>query len=415
MRIAIPTRFAHRVGGVETYLESVLPALVARGHDVAVWHEFPVEPNAHVMVPPPVAHQLIGETAAGIDGTCQAIAAWKPDVIFSHGIANVGLERELAGVAPMLVMLHAYHGTCISGTKTHSFPQPRICSRPLGPGCLAQFHVRRCGGLSPVSMLTDYRAQRTRQQLLRACRGVVTLSAHMQRECVAQGVAPERVRVIPAFVPGVAAGGAPPSRPKADNSTRLHVMFAGRLERLKGAGLLLDAVSLLPAAVAEQIRLTVAGSGREFDVCDAAAQRLRARGLQVVLTGWMSPENCAGLMRTADLLVVPSLWPEPYGLVGLEAAALSVPALAFAVGGIPDWLTDDRTGRLLNGPPSAAALARGLEDCVSDRTRLVRWGLAARAEADGRTVVRHLDLLEDALVAAASGPAPSRIRLEQYA
>jgi len=415
MRIAIATRFAHRVGGVETYLESVLPALVARGHDVAVWHEFPVEPDAHVVVPPTVARQLLPGRAAGIEGTCRTIAAWRPDVIFSHGIANVALEGGLADVAPMLVMLHAYHGTCISGTKTHSFPQPRICSRPLGPGCLAQFHVRRCGGLSPVSMLTDYREQRTRQQLLRACRGVVTLSTHMQRECVAQGVAPDRVRVIPAFVPGAAAAGAPPPRPPAGDGTRLHVVFAGRLERLKGAGLLLEAVSLLPASVAEQLTVTVAGSGREFDVCDASAQRLRARGIQVVLTGWMSPEHCAGLMRTADLLVVPSLWPEPYGLVGLEAAALSVPALAFAVGGIPDWLTDDRTGRLLTASPSAAALARGLEDCVSDRTRLARWGMAAREDADRRTIDRHLDLLDAALASAVVAPSSSRTPAVQHA
>ena len=63
--------------------------------------------------------------------------------------------------------------------------------------------------------------------------------------------------------------------------------------------------------------------------------------------GWVTRDEWTRILQRVDLLVVPSVWPEPLGLIGLEAASMGVPALAFNVGGIGDWLTDGETGRLL--------------------------------------------------------------------
>jgi glycosyltransferase involved in cell wall biosynthesis len=95
---------------------------------------------------------------------------------------------------------------------------------------------------------------------------------------------------------------------------------------------------------------------------------------------------------------VPSIWPEPLGLIGLEAAAAGVPAVAFDVGGIREWLSDGVTGRLVATPPlSSAAFAAAIVDCVSDRARLRSWGTAARALSRQRTVAAHVAALEQLL------------------
>ena len=57
------------------------------------------------------------------------------------------------------------------------------------------------------------------------------------------------------------------------------------------------------------------------------------------------------LLAQSDLLVLPSLWPEPFALVGLEAARHRLPVAAYAVGGIPDWLTSGENGYLAPGDP----------------------------------------------------------------
>ena len=84
-------------------------------------------------------------------------------------------------------------------------------------------------------------------------------------------------------------------------------------------------------------------------------------------------------MLDSDLLVVPSTWPEPFGLIGPEAGLHRLPAAAFAVGGIPEWLSDGVNGRLAPGdPPSAAGLARAIVECVRDPAELARLRNGAR-------------------------------------
>ena len=73
------------------------------------------------------------------------------------------------------------------------------------------------------------------------------------------------------------------------------------------------------------------------------------------------------LFQESDLLVVPSIWPEPFGQVGPEAGLYGVPVAAFAVGGTPSWLTDGVNGLLAAGdPPTAAGLAESIVGCLAD-------------------------------------------------
>jgi glycosyltransferase involved in cell wall biosynthesis len=69
----------------------------------------------------------------------------------------------------------------------------------------------------------------------------------------------------------------------------------------------------------------------------------------------------------SDLLVVPSLWPEPFGRIGPEAGTHGLPVAGFAVGGIPDWLEDGVNGYLARGdPPGVAALSDAIVKCLRD-------------------------------------------------
>ncbi len=399
MRIAIPTRYAHAVGGVETYLECVLPLLAGAGHDVKVWNEFDTVAGGRSVVPAGVPIGRLGPSSGAVEHGLADIAAWKPDVVFSQGIAAVDAERRLQATAPMVVLLHAYHGACISGNKMHAFPAPAPCSRELGPGCLLRYHVRRCGGWSPVTMVASYREQRLRQTILREANAVAVLSDHMRRECIVQGVDAVHVRQLPVFVPGRQDRVAGHAACGAHEG--VHIIFVGRMERLKGAHVLLSALEQVAPAMLREVRVTIVGDGRERQRCEQQATRLVAGGLRIEFTGWLSHERCAELVRTADLLAVPSVWPEPLGLVGLEASAAGVAAVAFDVGGVREWLTDNVTGRIVPGAPSETGLARALEDCLRDWERLRRWGAAAADRVRPRTVAAHVNALEELLSAAA--------------
>ena len=104
----------------------------------------------------------------------------------------------------------------------------------------------------------------------------------------------------------------------------------------------------------------------------------------VEFAGWLNTEKKLDLLREADLIAVPSLWPEPFGLVGIEAGCYGVPAVGFAVGGIPDWLIPGQTGELAPGdPPTAAGLSEAIVRALADPSHYRRlsagaWEMARR-------------------------------------
>jgi glycosyltransferase involved in cell wall biosynthesis len=85
--------------------------------------------------------------------------------------------------------------------------------------------------------------------------------------------------------------------------------------------------------------------------------------------------------RAADLLVLPSIWQESYGLPVAEAMACGVPVLASASGGVPELIEDGATGKLVPRL-DARALARALRELSADSARLREMGKAARTRAE---------------------------------
>jgi glycosyltransferase involved in cell wall biosynthesis len=196
-------------------------------------------------------------------------------------------------------------------------------------------------------------------------------------------------------------------RVRTDDGT-VRLLFLGRLEPLKGVPRLLDALPLVSHALARRVQLTVAGDGADRGALEQHARLVEARDsrVHVTFTGWLDAGRRGAVLADTDALVVPSLWPEPFGLVGLEAAAAGVPAVAFATGGIPDWLRDGQTGCLAEAAGARPeALAGAVVRCVGDRGVLATLAAHASAFARESTIDRHLGRL-DPVLAAAAGDAP---------
>src|SRR5262249_23731626 len=201
-------------------------------------------------------------------------------------------------------------------------------------------------------MIGLYRKARSRAALLSRYAAVVVASRSMADEYRAHGVPEDRLHQIPLFPTGATADSAPTPRPGAGR-----VLMVGRLYPEKGACLLVAAVDRAVAQRGRPLRLVVAGNGPDRPRMEALAAR---RGLPAEFHGWVGPDRRADLMRGADLLAIPSVCPETFGLSGTEAGCLGLPAVGFAVGGLLDWLPPRRSrGLPPHGPPTAAALAAG--------------------------------------------------------
>jgi glycosyltransferase involved in cell wall biosynthesis len=198
--------------------------------------------------------------------------------------------------------------------------------------------------------------------------------------------------------------------PADDRPVRL--LYVGRMTRLKGGPIMLDAAALAAASLGRPLEITFVGDGPDRTRWEQKSRRLQAENtnLRIKFIGVLNPADLDRVMGGADLVVVPSTWPEPFGLVGPEAGLRGLPAAAFAVGGIPEWLSDGVNGHLAPGdPPTAAGLARAIVECVRDPAELARLRSGARERSMRFNLGAHVDavLAIFASVIGANAPVPT--------
>jgi glycogen(starch) synthase len=115
----------------------------------------------------------------------------------------------------------------------------------------------------------------------------------------------------------------------AETARTRELIFVGRLVSDKGAALLLDALKL----VAAKPRLTIVGDGPERAGLEKQASPFRS---QVEFVGPQYGERLADFLRQHQILVVPSLWQEPFGIVALEGIACGCVVIGSAGGGLAE-------------------------------------------------------------------------------
>jgi len=395
MRIAIINWSNRRIGGTGTYLSAVVPQLQRAGHQIALWHEVntPVEYDP---IPMPADAPVWSMTELGLEPALTALSSWQPDLLYAHGLLDPAVERRTLQIAPSVFFAHNYYGTCISGAKTVRRPVVAPCGRTFGWQCLAHYYPRGCGGWNPVTMVREFRQQRNRLQLLSHYSAIVTHSTHMQKEYINHGLNASRVFNVKygADESSPVAAGAGAVVPTHDGPWEL--LFAGRMDDLKGGRELILALPMVVRHLDREVRLTFAGDGPRRQEWAALAQRVSRvePRVHVRFSGWLPRRHIDTLFAQSDLLVLPSLWPEPLALVGLEAARHRLPVAAFAVGGISDWLSSGQNGFLAPGdPPTVDGLVDAIVACLKDPATHARLREGAGALSADFAFERHIELL----------------------
>jgi phosphatidyl-myo-inositol alpha-mannosyltransferase len=191
-----------------------------------------------------------------------------------------------------------------------------------------------------------------------------------------------------------------PSGPKP-TSDQLRVLFVGRPEERKGLPILLAAFGALVEHVPS--RLTVIGAERE-DVLRYLADPETMRFIDV--RGRVSGEALHNAMHEADVLCAPSLSGESFGMVLTEAFAAGTPAIASAIAGYSDVVSDGVDGVLVP-PGDAQRLAEELQRAHHEPERLVAMGRAARQSAERYAWPRVADRVTAVYERALAAPGPA--------
>lgn len=341
------------VGGGQGSLQVLAEGLVTEGHDVTVVslgesslegeangvktirlpiknRYWPFDNRPHAAVEKALWHAADLENATMARDLAEVLDGIRPDVLHTNVMAGWSTaiwEVAKARGVPIVHTLRDYYVVCL---RSERFRNGHLCDRTC-IDCLPFKYWRS-----------------------RASKGVIAVVGNSQY------ILQEHLR-LGAFehspIKEVIYNGYRPPSPLPDREERtgrLRIGFLGRLAPHKGIEHLLRAMHNLPSGSAE---LLVAGAG------DSSYEKYlinRYSSDDVTFLGFTRPED---LLPRVDVLVVPSIWPEPLPRTAFEAFGFGVPVIGSNRGGIPETIQEGVTGFVFS-PDDPLALTRVLESLV---------------------------------------------------
>ena len=382
MRILMLTDFyPPLIGGLEQHVRNLSGALVARGHEVAVatlhhegLPEFEIDQGARVYRVRGTTQRLSALFSDGgrrfapplpdaetLLALRDIIQRERPEIIHGHNwLIHSALPLKRWSGAKFVASLHEYGLAC--ARKDLAYHGGEVCDGPALGKCLAcaANHYGKVKGV-PTALATA------------ALGGVERRMVDMflpvsQAVAAGNGLVGGRTpyRVIPNFIPdAVAASADETAACLRDLPQDGFLLFVGALNRHKGIAPLLRAY----AGLRDAPPLVLIGSTWPDTPKEFPANVL-------VLKNWTHGAVMAAWQR-CGVGIVPSVWPEPWGAVAMEAMIVGKPVVVSRTGGLADIVAHDQSG-LLVPPGDAAALRDALQALIDDPARRTALGEAGR-------------------------------------
>lgn len=363
-------------GGCETYVHEVASALRKRGYRNTLLYELDQSFSSIFAEPFDAVFPLV-EPA-------EQLRRLKGDAIYVHRLSDESRVAEIVK-APghKLRFLHDHRLFCLREHKYTTLTHT-TCTRTTGLGCytcLGCFH--RSSGPIPIGFRSLGSLEREQRMLDQFDRLVVG-SDYFRNHVIEHGFEADRVERVRLFARRLTIEKAPERVPG-------QIVFAGTLVRAKGIDVLLNAL----AKVTSNFHLQIIGQGHQRSRFEELAQQLGLAD-RVTFKGSMSASELAPILAASQFLVFPSITPETFGLIGVEALSLGTPVIASDVGGISQWLRHGENG-LLVPPNDSSALAMEIEQLLRSPERCRELGSNGQRDASEWCLANSVDDLERVL------------------
>jgi glycosyltransferase involved in cell wall biosynthesis len=395
MRILFVHESFGAFGGAEANVLATATELKERGHTVGILHG-PHTGKGEAAWLDAFRHRFPFQNGSGSATGLAACEHFKPDVIYVHKMSDMRvLEELLDSNTPIIRMVHDHDIYCMRSYKYNYFTR-HICERPLSPFCMVPcgaFIARDHAGTLPLKWVS-YTAKLQELELNRKCHRLIVATQFMKDELLRNRFDSDRIEVHPPVPPR---GN---SSWESSFSERNYIIYAGQIIRGKGVDVLLESL----AQVRVPFTCFIFGEGSHRKYCEKLSCKL-GLAKRVFFKGYVSPDEIAIFYRECSVVAVSSVWPEPFGAVGLEAMRFGLPVVAFDAGGIREWLTNGRNGFLVPWMDRVAFAAR-VEELLGDKALARQMGERGRQlVAEQYEFSKYIRGLEQMFARAAEQPA----------
>lgn len=334
--------YYRELGGTEKYFLDICSVLEENGHQIITVSS---TEGAHISVKGRTEYFV--RPSFGVRSGLRTWSAYKsiiarekPDIIHLHNthfFVSPLIINRLAKAVPTVKFVHDMRFLCpMNGQKV--LPSTgEICHFPLGWKCITgacltkSRNERRMRDQARkyISMSYDVHVSRSLDK-------VIMGSQFMHDELKKNGFQEDRLRLIPCFTDKIS---------PADEavSGKGVILCVGRFDGAKGIPQFIETLAYIRD---RRWTAEIVGDGK---FRGEAETKIAEYGLgdSIKLLGRLSPQEVDRCYQRCDIVVMPSMVPESFGLVGIEAAAFGKPVIAFDSGGVREWLVDGTTGYLV--------------------------------------------------------------------
>jgi len=353
-------------GGAEANILLTAGELRRRSHTMGILHGPPTG-RAEKQWVDVFPRRFLLRPGASFECIQNALWDFEPDVIYVHKMADLSvMEGLLASGVPVARMVHDHDLYCMRSYKYSLFTR-QICRRAASAYCVfgcGAFLARNREGGFPFKWVS-YLAKRKEIRLNHRCSRMIVATQYMREELIRNRFDDAKIDILPP-VPQPST-----AELRSNFSERNLVLFAGQIIRGKGVDVLLEALS----KVKVPFECIILGDGSHRSYCEQLSRELGLEA-RVHFKGFVPQAEIKEYYREASVVLMSSVWPEPFGAIGLEGMRYGLPVVAFDAGGIKEWLIDGYNGRLVPWMDKAL-FARRVEELLLDKELAQKMGLNA--------------------------------------
>lgn len=365
-------------GGTEKHIARLRKIFEAKGFHTRLLVTRPVNNKQYYWNEHEHPDESLVESIFFLDqAVIQLLDKYKPDIILVHGISFPTFLSSLfqKATCPIFRYMHEPRMVCPGHVKFWHRSET-CCEKPVGSHCLFHAYTEICAPRNPRKLLNQFR--NTRFEITAAVKyyaKIIVASDYMKNEAALGGLPTEKIVKIP-----------PPSDlnpipfvPVKSGSYR--ILFVGRMSPTKGPHILIRLLAPLLQKHSEW-QLDFVGDGLIKTVCMELSQQYGI-SKQTHFHGWKSGADLDAFYQQASIVAFPTIYPEAFGGVGLEAFRHGRAVVGFDVGGVSEWLEDGVNGRLID-LGDTEAFRSSILSLLNDRSSLNQMG-----EKSNKIVYQH--------------------------
>lgn len=363
-------------GGVEVYLSHLQHILNSDGFHSS-WISLQREGSTVRMID---AERPAEEFFSHVDEFSEYLTdREEPPIYHVHSLSDPVLMSTLFATGKVIRTMHEPRLFCPGQGKFWRTDEA-VCSLPCGLHCAWHAYQKKCSNRHPKRLFAALR--NTQYEITTAAKQysyIIANSHWVASQGIEAGLPEQKIRIIPYFTPIIEPSPLSQCKPP-------RILFVGRLTREKGLHYLIDALSKIHTSL-DAVHLDIVGDGHERAVFEDKVEQLGIRE-RCTFYGWLDRQQINERFDASTVVAFPSIYPEAFGIVGIEAMMRSRPVVAFNTGGVSDWLKHDVNGILvpLKDTPK---LSSALHTLCTQPDYAAALGKAGRAIALSHFTSKH--------------------------